>query len=542
MLRSDSRISLTKEPLSRLRLCQTVLGCKSCDPCSVKQFIGNIDTFVSEAANDGFVLRCALKCVVSILTSKKCVEELGDVNEILDIVVGCGSLSSSVEEELLLSLIALNVAVQRDLLSQHVSNRAVAQLLSLIRSFMKRFQDVAPHGQDTLLALALRAALGILEHHSNGSTCVVGDVNVVVKELLQFYSSERSGPFEIQVKEDTLKLAVCFVKLEANKSKVEDTTFDPFLASWAMKTLSGEENDHSTASTLCMQLALWYMYLICNPIPITKAGSALNRSSKRPLQGNEKKTKLAQAMLKSGVVVTLIFLLVHSDHAIRDLSRKTLERLIGYNHDKASQSAKKKRHVYIDIVDLNVVGQLLRQSVVPVLLCIKEAMFPAALESSRLLEAMATKMSGTVLSALNERNPDIVIREIVNADDLRTSVQAHVGLLLLMTMRTSTNSRFNGDFLQSLMASIVRSISTQPKLIESGMMFWHAVEFLIDAQSRRKMDDKAHDRPSDDAAESIQILFRSSVDNTETFMECPSLVELKNLIPGLASQVSCRIY
>jgi hypothetical protein len=42
---------------------------------------------------------------------------------------------------------------------------------------------------------------------------------------------------------------------------------------------------------------------------------------------------------------------------------------------------------------------------------------------------------------------------------------------------------------------------------------------------------------SDETEEPIKIIFKSSLDGSETPMECPPLAELRNMIPKLAIQV-----
>jgi hypothetical protein len=110
--------------------------------------------------------------------------------------------------------------------------------------------------------------------------------------------------------------------------------------------------------------------------------------------------------------------------------------------------------------------------------------------------------------------------------------------LFLMNMMQHTNERIH----LALIDLVLNAISTEPESFEISRTFWQAIDFIVGActMEAKEMENKRReDAIPDDGAGSIVILFRSSCDDSEAHMECPSLSELRRLVPKLAIQVSC---
>jgi hypothetical protein len=340
---------------------------------------------------------------------------------------------------------------------------------------------------------------------------------VVVKELIQFHRNS-SLPVA-RVNEDILRLALCLITKEL------ELAIDPFLANWSLKTLS-----QAPDSILYLQLALGYLEKVFLPIKVS-------RTNRQAQQESEQRAKLASKILATGCIRNLLWMLLHPDNDISNLSCKMLKRLL-------CQSAKfKSQHssqiTYLDIDKPSAVRQLLKQSLVPILFGAKEALKDEIDPDDRihLLEQITTKIRQTVNRLLNKGSPaDDAIKELVGNEDSQDSIQSCTGLLLIQCTET-----FHRDVyvVKILIEKVLSTVTQQPNFVQSSEIFWHAIESVIDSGSVAFRDTETNARTmqslSDGTTEPVEIIFKS-VDG-EAPMELPSLVTLRNMIPKLAMQV-----
>lgn len=145
-----------------------------------------------------------------------------------------------------LSLVALNFALQHNLVYVEVFDRLFLSLVAVVRDFVESYKD-APRDDEAMpfhlvLVIALRIAQTVRVPFANK-----GDSVLVIKELIQFHCKTSSAlP---RVKEDILRLAICLV----NQLKGLELEIDSFLANWSLRTLSSFQDEHST-SLLCLAL------------------------------------------------------------------------------------------------------------------------------------------------------------------------------------------------------------------------------------------------------------------------------------------------
>lgn len=503
----------TKNALQQLRMCKTALGCKSSDPYYVRKFVYGKDEFLRKAGAGDF-----LRCLVAILTSDDhdIIQEL-HLGELVDVVITKIRGIDRKDHLLELSLVALNFALRHNLVPTEVFDGLFQSLLAVVRDFVKSSKDAPLDDNEAVslqltLVTALKIATSLRVPFTNKNNPVV-----VVKELIQFHCNS-SLPVA-RVNEEILRLALCLITKEL------ELAIDPFLASWSLKTLS-----QAPDSILYLQLALGYLEKVFLPIKV-------GRTNRQAQQESEQRAKLASKILATGCIRNLLWMLLHPDNDISNLSCKVLKRILGPRAKSKSQQ-NSNQITYLDIDKPSVLRQLLKQSLVPILFGAKQALKNEIDPDDRihLLEQITTRIRQTVNRLLNKGSPADAIKELVGNENSQDSIQSCTGLLLIQCTET-----FERDVVKMLIEKVLSTITQQSNFIESGEIFWHAIESVIDSGFVAFRDTETNaptmQSLSDGTIEPIQIIFRSTVDGSETPMELPSLVTLRNTIPKLAMQV-----
>ena len=460
-------------------------------------------------------VKTSLLHIISILRQTSTAEG-GAVEEVHN---ACETLLSKIlvgnhEAQILeLSLIALNLSFHHKLLSAERAAISFRPLLMFIRGIVcsGRFFVENALGMELPFHLALVALRQLICRCPLCAKSTDGVIKVV-RGLVTSVSAERSQLLEPQVQEDMIQLAICLVKLIPG-----DTFIDLFFINWSLKTLDG-----CPISTVSSSLHLSLLIL------------DLALETKNLKLDAEKNKKLVNRIVSSGII-KIVWLLLHPQSDIQNLSNAVLTKLVG-PRDKMPDI------LHINLKDLFVVKIMLQQSAVPVLLCVKETM----MEDCCVLDHIIDSMRQTLYGILGK--DDNGIQELVDSDDSDKAVQACAGLLLTTTLCTRSNEEkpqlSYRDWCKNLVWKVLDILLKQPDT--NVMVFWQAVEYIVrigihNTNTESDMSIEPHDHHSGDVIEPIVVLFRShshdnSLDATE--MECPSLSELNRLAPKLGQLVS----
>lgn len=536
----------------QLKSCNVLKGCLLLDLQCMREFVCNADRYVGAGINRSSSTNICLCCIIAILTlkdTKDCHDNkmfAASVHKILEIATMQIDDAARIAREnepfnmrgvSLMSLIAINMAIYRRVPPLESCANLFKALLSFVQACIIRFTKRGDHSETIMFRISLVTALDLIQAPAAVNKNTISYIGVI-NDIIQFCSVEANNDFlEPEVKENAMKLASCLVKLRCDNAASKVVLNGEFLVDWSLQTLSKVNSGCSECSNAMSALFIQFSLEVLD-LAFLKAPTQSKRC-------DAEITKLFENVLRIGIITKLIWLLLHPDNVIQYLDRKVLSKLTGLIRSRRQQEKQGFVHTYID--DRNVAKLLLQQSVVQVSLYVKESIQNDS-QGCQLLEQMTRGIYDIVISG----DADSVIDQCTVALSPEATIISCTGLLLIASSPSRVESQelafYSNDFVKELIKAVFDvSMSTRFEFVEISAVFWQAIEFIIARRENTEQEGTSmqdiltlgsREEPLFRAGmETTVIMFRSLIDDVETPMECPSLAELVQRVPGLAQEV-----